>query len=210
MEEPRKLETELRQMRNVDVSAQVRSSLEAVAARAAEEGLVMVSYTTIESPVGKLFLAATPKGLVRTAFQEDEPDELLHELASAVSPAILEAPQTLEEVAVQLDQYFTGRRRGFEIPIDWSLTKGFQRRVLQKLTGVPYGRVTSYSELASRAGSSRAARAAGNALAANPIPVVVPCHRVIRSGGNLGGYGGGPERKQLLLELEGSIGWTRA
>lgn len=205
MEETRKIEKALQRMRTVEVSPAVRSSLEAVATRAAEEGLIQVSYTTVESPVGRLFLAATPKGLVRMAFQEEGPDQLLHELASAVSPAILEAPQTLDEVAAQLGEYFAGRRRSFDLPIDWSLTRGFQRRVLRRLTAVPYGEVTSYSELAARSGSPRAARAAGNALAANPIPVVVPCHRVVRSGGSLGGYGGGPERKEVLLRLEGSF-----
>ena len=179
----------------------------AVVSRAEAERLLDVAYSAVDSPVGRLLVAATPRGLVRVAFDPD--DHVLEELASRLSPRVLEAPARLDEVRRELDEYFEGRRVHFELPVDWALTRGFFRRVLQATAGIDYGQVRTYSEVASRAGSPRAVRAAGNALASNPIPVVVPCHRVVRTGGALGGYGGGIDRKEFLLTLEGAIAGER-
>jgi methylated-DNA-[protein]-cysteine S-methyltransferase len=179
----------------------------ALVSRAEAERLVDVAYSAVDSPVGRLLVAATPRGLVRVAF--DPNDEVLEELAARLSPRVLEAPARLDEVRRELDQYFERRRVHFDLPVDWALTRGFFRRVLQTTAGIDYGQVRTYSEVASRAGSPRAVRAAGNALASNPIPVVVPCHRVVRTSGALGGYGGGIERKEFLLSLEGAIAGER-
>ena len=173
--------------------------------RALRDGLVDVGFSAVDSPIGRLFVAASARGLVRVAFPEEGEEAFLEELATRISPRVLEAPGRLEVVARQLDEYFEGRRRSFEVPVDWQLTHGFVRRVLRATARIPYGRVSTYRDVAGRAGNDRAMRAAGNALAANPIPIVVPCHRVIRTGGGLGGYGGRIERKRFLLELEGAI-----
>jgi methylated-DNA-[protein]-cysteine S-methyltransferase len=172
--------------------------------RIAEEGLADVSYASAESPFGTLLLAATRRGLVRLAFPEESLDGMLEALAQRVSPRIVEARAPLDEVRRELEDYFEGRRRGFEVALDWTLVAPFARRVLRATSRIPYGGVLSYAEVAADAGSPRGFRAAGNALGANPIPIVVPCHRVLRSGGALGGYGGGLERKRFLLELEGA------
>jgi methylated-DNA-[protein]-cysteine S-methyltransferase len=180
------------------------AAAEAFLARAEREGLVDVAYATIDSPVGSLLVAETRKGLVRVSFGENYPhDRVLSELAEDVSPRVLEAPVRLDAIRRQLDEYFEGRRTEFDVPLDWRLTHGFGRRVLRHTAQIPYGRVSTYKTVAGEAGSPRGARAAGNALGANPIPIVVPCHRVLHSGGGLGGYGGGIERKVFLLELEG-------
>jgi len=151
-----------------------------------------------------LLLAATRRGLVRLAFPEESLDGMLEALAQRVSPRIVEARAPLDEVRRELEEYFEGRRRGFEVALDWTLVAPFARRVLRATSRIPYGGVLSYAEVAADAGSPRGFRAAGNALGANPIPIVVPCHRVLRSGGALGGYGGGLERKRFLLQLEGA------
>lgn len=170
---------------------------------AAAAGLLDVAYATFDSPVGKLLLAGTPGGLVRIAYVDgDTEDTVLQELAARVSPRVLEAPRKLDEPRRELEQYFAGRRREFELRIDWQLTRGFGRRVLEATARVPYGSVSSYMRVAAEAGSPRGSRAAGNALGANPLPIVVPCHRVLRAGGGLGGYTGGLERKRALLGLE--------
>lgn len=171
------------------------------ARRAASAGLVDVAYATVESPFGPLVAAVTPRGLVRVAYPGEA--DVLDELADLVSPRVLEAPARVSEAARQLEEYFEGRRRRFDLPVDWSLVRGFSRRVLRATARIPYGRVRTYAEVAAGAGSPRAYRAAGNALASNPVPIVVPCHRVVRSGGRLGGYTGGLERKEFLLRLEG-------
>jgi methylated-DNA-[protein]-cysteine S-methyltransferase len=178
-----------------------------VAERAAAEGLADVVYGWADSPFGPLLVAATPRGLVRLAYEHEQHEHVLEELAESISSRVLEAPGRLDEVRRELEEYFVGRRHRFEVPVDWTLiTEGFPRRVLRATARVPYGGVTTYGDVARRAGSPRAARAAGNALGSNPIPIVVPCHRVIRSGGELGGYGGGgPERKAFLLRLEGAV-----
>ena len=176
-----------------------------LAKRAAEKGLLDVAYAWVDSPLGRLTVAATPRGLVRVAYPLVPADAVLEELARRISPRMLEAPARLDEVRRELEEYFDGRRRDFELPLDWSLTRGFTRSVLRETARIGYGKVRTYSDMAARAGSPRAVRAAGNALGANPIPVVVPCHRVLRTGGGLGGYGGGVERKRFLLRLEGAL-----
>ena len=181
-------------------------ALQRLAERAAEEGLLDVAYTTIDSPFGPLLLAATPRGLVRVNLPSYDPAETLEELAARVSPRVLEAPAQLDQARRELDLYFEGRLREFDLPLDWQLTGGgFRHRVLEETARIPYGETSSYSEMAAVAGSPRASRAAGSALGSNPIPIVVPCHRVLRSGGTLGGYGGGLPMKQALLELEGAL-----
>jgi methylated-DNA-[protein]-cysteine S-methyltransferase len=178
--------------------------------RIAAEGLAEVSYGAAESPFGTLLLASTRRGLVRLAFPEESLDALLDGLARRVSPRIVEAPQVLDPVRRELEEYFGGRRRAFDVALDWTLVGPFGRRVLRVTSEIPYGGVLSYAEVAADAGSPRGSRAAGNALGANPIPIVIPCHRVLRSGGALGGYGGGVPRKRWLLELEGALTPTPA
>jgi methylated-DNA-[protein]-cysteine S-methyltransferase len=174
--------------------------------RAERDGLLDIAYTEVDTPVGRLLLAATPRGLVRVTFPVESPETVLEQLASTVSPRILESPAQLDEVRRELDLYFDGKLTDFELPLDWQLTKGFYRKVLRATARIPYGKTRSYSQVAKRAGSPRAVRATGTALGSNPLPIVVPCHRVLRSGGALGGYGGGLDVKQALLELEGAVG----
>jgi methylated-DNA-[protein]-cysteine S-methyltransferase len=176
-----------------------------LADRAGEEGVLDVAYGFADTPVGQLTVAATPRGLVRIAYPLLPPEAVVAELATRVSPRILEAPARVDEVRRELDEYFEGRRTSFELPIDWTLSRGFVRRVLRNTARIGYGEVSTYTEMATKSGSPRAVRAAGNALGSNPIPIVVPCHRVLRLGGALGGYGGGPDRKEYLLRLEGVL-----
>jgi methylated-DNA-[protein]-cysteine S-methyltransferase len=174
--------------------------------RVADEGLLDVAYASVDSPLGPLVVAATPRGLVRLAYTGSlDEGEVVEDLAGKLSPRILEAPERLDDVRRELDEYFEGRRVDFEVPIDWSLTHGFTGKVLRQTARIRYGKTSTYAEVAGRAGSPRAVRAAGNALGSNPIPVVVPCHRVLRTGGALGGYTGGVERKEFLLRLEGVL-----
>jgi methylated-DNA-[protein]-cysteine S-methyltransferase len=177
-----------------------------LAARANDEGLLDVAYARLDTPLGTALVAATPRGLVRLALPNERLDDALADLAEDVSPRLLEFPARLDEARRELDEYFEGRRRRFELPLDWRLSHpGFYRRVLRATARVPFGEVITYSDAAERAGSPRAFRAAGSALGSNPIPIVVPCHRVVRSGGHIGNYGGGPEMKRFLLELEGAV-----
>jgi methylated-DNA-[protein]-cysteine S-methyltransferase len=177
-----------------------------LARRAEAEGMLDVAYTTIDSPLGPLLVAATPRGLVRVAYSDfRDADAVLEDLARKISPRVLEAPGGLDDARRELDDYFSGRRKTFDLPIDWALTRGFSGEVLRATAKIGFGRTSTYAEVAGRAGSPRAVRAAGNALGANPMPVVVPCHRVLRSGGALGGYTGGVERKEYLLRLEGVL-----
>jgi methylated-DNA-[protein]-cysteine S-methyltransferase len=182
-------------------------SLPAIDAAAAAAGLLDVAYATLDSPLGRLLVAVTPRGLVRLAYLDGDEDEgtVLAELAARVSPRVLASARPVDEARRELDEYFERRRTEFELPIDWRLTGGFTRRVLRATARIPYGDVSSYKRVATEAGSPRGHRAAGNALGANPIPIVVPCHRVLHTGGGLGGYGGGVERKRVLLEVEGSL-----
>ena len=176
-----------------------------IADRAAEEGLLDLAYCEIESPVGNLLAVATPAGLVQLGYPLQPRDEVLESLAARISPRLLEAPARLDPVRRELDEYFAGRRTEFDLPLDWQLTGGFTRKVLRETARIPFGETRSYMEMAASAGSPRAHRAAGIALGANPIPIVVPCHRVLRSGGGLGGYGGGLDVKRELLRLEGVL-----
>jgi methylated-DNA-[protein]-cysteine S-methyltransferase len=173
--------------------------------RIAAEGLADVSYAPLDSPFGTMLVAATKRGLVRLAFPEEPAESVLERLARRISPRIVETSDGLDSIRRELDEYFSGHRRRFELPLDWTLVGPFGRRVLRVTAEIPYGGVLSYREVAADAGSPRGSRAAGNALGANPIPIVIPCHRVLRSGGALGGYGGGVERKRWLLELEGAL-----
>jgi methylated-DNA-[protein]-cysteine S-methyltransferase len=183
-----------------------RALAERFAARADEEGLLDVAYTLEDSPVGPLLLASTKRGLVELGFDGDaELDFYLGRLSTKLSPRVLESPGRLDPVRRELDEYFAGKRHDFDVPLDWSLTRGFTQRILRATAKVPYGEVSTYRNMAAKAGNERAVRAAGNALGANPIPIVVPCHRILRTGGSLGGYGGGPERKEFLLKLEGFL-----
>jgi methylated-DNA-[protein]-cysteine S-methyltransferase len=176
---------------------------ETLAERAAGEGLLDVAYAELDSPIGPLAVAGTPRGLVRLAYMPAE--AMAEELAQKVSPRVIRSPARLDEVRRELDEYFEGKRTEFEVPVDWSLSRGFFRRVLERTSRVGYGNVSTYAEVAKEAGSPRAVRAAGNALGSNPVAIVVPCHRILRTGGGLGGYGGGLERKEFLLRLEGVI-----
>ena len=172
------------------------------AERAAADGLLDVAYTVTESPFGPLTLAATRRGIVTVGLPNLGTDEVLERLAQRISPRVLEAPAGFDEARRELELYFEGRLREFDLPLDWQLTAGFRRKVLRATAGIPYGETRSYTEMADRAGNARAQRAAGSALGSNPIPIIVPCHRVLRSGGALGGYGGGLPMKERLLELE--------
>jgi methylated-DNA-[protein]-cysteine S-methyltransferase len=173
-------------------------------APATRAGLLDVAYATVDSPVGPLLLASTERGLVRLAYLDSDEDVVLGDLAARVSPRLLAAPRRLDEARRELDQYFAGERREFELPLDWRLSHGFGRRVLQATARIPFGSASTYKQVATAAGRPRGFRAAGNALGANPIPIVVPCHRVLHTGGGLGGYTGGLERKRLLLGVEGA------
>jgi methylated-DNA-[protein]-cysteine S-methyltransferase len=173
--------------------------------RIVAERLADVSYASLDSPFGKLTAAVTERGLVRLAFPEEDLDAVLERLAARISPRIVEAPAPPDPLRRELEEYFAGRRRRFELALDWTLVGPFGRRVLRAASAIPYGDVLSYTQIAAEAGSPRGSRAAGNALGSNPIPIVVPCHRVLRSGGALGGYAGGLERKRWLLELEGAL-----
>jgi methylated-DNA-[protein]-cysteine S-methyltransferase len=170
---------------------------------AAAAGLLDVAYATLDSPLGTLLLATTPEGLVRLAYVDFESeDAVLEDVAARISPRVLAAPRRLDEPRRELDEYFAGRRRRFDLTLDWRLMTGFARRVLRATAEIPYGSVSSYREVATMAGSPRGSRAAGNALGSNPLPIVVPCHRVLRSGGAIGGYTGGLDRKRTLLAIE--------
>ena len=182
-----------------DAGGTLRGRLAALAER---EGLLDVSYRTIDSPLGSLLLAATGKGLVRVAFSREDHQSVLSRLASEISPRILQAPRRLDEAARQLEEYFTGKRRAFTVPIDLQLAHGFRRSVLLRLRDIPYGQTQSYSTVAKAAGNPSAVRAAASACSHNPLPLVVPCHRVVRSDGALGEYLGGPEAKHTLLAME--------
>jgi methylated-DNA-[protein]-cysteine S-methyltransferase len=177
----------------------------ALARRAADEGLLDIGYGTYDSPLGGLTVLVTPRGLVRLSYPGERIEDQLQELADRVSPRILEAPERTDDVRRQLDAYFAGQRSGFDVPIDWRLVRGFAGDVLRATARIPFGSVSSYREVATAAGSPNAYRAAGNALGSNPIPIVVPCHRVLHAGGGLGGYTGGIDRKRYLLRLEGVL-----
>ncbi len=176
-----------------------------LAAAAAAAGILDVAYRTIDTPVGPLLLAATEQGLVRVAYDREDHDTVLAQLADRVSPRVLRAPARLDPAARQVDEYFERRRRLFELPLDFRLSHGFRRTVLTHLIEIGYGETASYAAVAAAAGSPKAVRAAATACATNPLPVVVPCHRVVRSGGAIGRYVGGTDAKKALLALEGAV-----
>jgi methylated-DNA-[protein]-cysteine S-methyltransferase len=168
------------------------------------EGLLDVAWAVTDSPIGDLVVAATPSGVVKINFGGE--DEMIDDLARRISPRVLRAPSRLDAVRRELDEYFAGRRQVFEVPLDWRLSKGFRRIALDELArGVHFGHTVSYKQLAEQAGSPKASRAIGSAMATNPIPIIVPCHRVLRTGGDLGGYGGGLDAKRWLLRHEGAL-----
>ena len=196
-------------MRTREIAAALRAAyaspagdLERLAARAERAGLVDVAWRTCESPFGPLLLAATRRGLVRVAFEREGHDAVRAALAAELGPRVLRAPRRLDAAARQLDEYFAGRRRRFELPLDLRLAHGFRRRVLAQLRRIPFGATASYASVARAAGSPAAVRAVGSACARNPLPLVVPCHRVVRSDGTIGEYLGGSAAKQALLALE--------
>lgn len=173
-----------------------------LAAKAEAAGLLDVAYRTLDTPVGTLLLAATPTGLIRVAYEREGLDTVLERLATKVSPRVLNAPKRLDDVTRQLEEYFAGGRRRFDLPLDLSLASGFRRSVLSYLPAIDYGRTASYQSVAVAVHNPRAVRAVGTACATNPLPLIIPCHRVIRSDGAIGAYLGGPEIKHQLLDME--------
>jgi methylated-DNA-[protein]-cysteine S-methyltransferase len=184
-----------------DTGTMTRLRDQLVAAAEADR-LLDVAYRTLDSPVGTLLLATTDQGLVRVAYQSEDHDHVLQTLSTLISPRILQAPRRLDQVARQLSEYFAGERRDFVLPLDFRLAQGFRREVLAHLVLINYGQTETYAEVAAATGHARAVRAVGTACATNPMPVIVPCHRVLRSDGKLGGYVGGLETKATLLSLE--------
>jgi methylated-DNA-[protein]-cysteine S-methyltransferase len=186
-------------------------AVQGVLARAERDGLIDIAYAEVDSPFGKLLVARTDRGVVRLKLPGGRDgrisaEETLEDLATHVSPRVLEAPHRLDEERRELEEYFEGRRQKFDVPVDWSLTSpGFRSRALHAVARIPYGRTKTYAEIAKSAGNPRAFRAAGTACGHNPIPLIVPCHRVVQSGGGIGNYGGGPEMKKALLDLEGVL-----
>jgi methylated-DNA-[protein]-cysteine S-methyltransferase len=177
--------------------------------RAAADGLLDVAYGFADTPLGTVALFVTPRGVVRLAYEREGFDRIIEEMAERVSPRVLAAPERTDEARRELDEYFAGRRRSFQLRIDWSLVRGFNLGVLRATAAIPYGELSTYRDVAAAAGNPRAARAAGNALGGNPIPIVVPCHRVVHAAGGLGGYTGGLDRKAFLLEHEGALAVAR-
>ena len=176
------------------------------AERAAGEGAAQVAYATLDTPLGTAGIAATPRGLVAVSLPNRSLDEFLEEITAGVSPRVVEAPGALDTARRELEEYFAGERTSFDLPLDWRLVPGgFYRKVLRATARLPFGVTATYGEIAAKAGNARAHRAAGTALGSNPIPIVVPCHRIVRSGGDPGNYGGGPEMKRWLLQLEGAL-----
>ena len=175
--------------------------------RAEREGLVDVAYATYDSPLGPGAIAATERGLVTVGLPNRALDEILEQLAGAISPRVLEAPARLDVARRELDEYFAGRRREFDLELDWRLiTPGFYTRVLKATSRLPFGATSTYAKIASEAGNPRAYRAAGSALGHNPLPLVIPCHRILRAGGDVGNYAGGRSMKEFLLRHENALG----
>lgn len=198
-------------LRDAPSGADLDRAVEEVLARAERDGLIDVAYTSVDSPFGKLLVARTERGVVKLALPSDRgstisEDEVLEELARDVSPRVLESPKRLDEERRELEDYFEGKRDHFDVRVDWSLTHpGFRSRALHAVARIPYGKTRTYAQIARAAGNERAFRAAGTACGQNPVPLFVPCHRVVQSGGGVGSYGGGPEMKRALLDMEGAI-----
>ncbi len=187
-------------------SADLEAATAGLLARADSEGLVEVAYATMDSPFGELFIAATDQGVVKLGLPNRPIDTLPGELATLISPRVLEEPKRLDPARRQLEAYFEGKLDRFDVPVDWRLTRGFANKILHVVNSIPYGQTLSYGEVAQEAGNPRAFRAAGTACGVNPVPLIVPCHRVVQASGDPGNYGGGPEMKRELLKLEG---WLR-
>jgi methylated-DNA-[protein]-cysteine S-methyltransferase len=185
----------------IDETAQRRLQAR-LAEQANQAGLLDIAYRTVDSPFGPLLLAATEQGLIRVAFALEGHDRVLDHLANQVSPRVLRAPARLDPAAREIEEYFAGRRSRFDLPLDFQLSRGFRRAVLARLIEIGYGQTASYGAVAAATGHPRAARAVGTACATNPLPIVVPCHRVVRSDGSVGQYAGGSEVKRALLALE--------
>ena len=183
-------------------SAHLRALHDGLATRAEEDGVLDVSYRPVDSPFGPLLVAATSDGVVRVAFEREDHEAVLDHLAREVSPRILRSGRRTDEAARQLDEYFAARRRAFDLPVDLRLVHGFRRSVISHLPDIAYGSTASYAAVASSAGNPNAARAVGSACSHNPLPVVLPCHRVVRSDGSLGQYLGGAQMKAALLAME--------
>lgn len=200
--------------RAANLDALVDRARERLVRRAFDEGLARVAVDVTDSPLGPLWLAIGPRGVLGIHFGGEADDRDLRRIVSRYGPAILRAPKRLDPLKRQLDEYFRGRRRRFELPLDLSPLTAFQRSVLRVTKAVPFGELATYREVATRAGNPAATRAAGAAVGANPVPIVVPCHRVVASDGTLGGYGGGLESKRFLLKLERGVvpegGWPGA
>src|SRR5512132_753872 len=198
-------------LRQAPSDADLDRAVQGLLARAERDGLIDVAYAEVDSPYGELLVASTDRGVVRLALPVDRGrerprDEVLEELAANVSPRIMESPQRLDEERRELEEYFEGRRTEFDVPVDWTLTApGFRIRALPAVARIPYGRTKTYAEIAESAGNARAFRAAGTACGHNPIPIIVPCHRVVPSSGGVGNYGGGAEMKRGLLDFEGAL-----
>ena len=191
-------------LRTPDLEDRAEAAAGELTRRAVDKRLLDVAYANADTPLGPILVAGTRRGLVRVAFPQEREDDVLFEIAETVSPRVLHSPSRLDEVRREMDQYFERRRDRFELRLDWRLTRGFYRDVLRATARVPYGETMSYAEIAARAGRPMAFRAAGSALGSNPMPLVVPCHRIIASGGGLGGYGGRLDVKEYLLRLEGA------
>ena len=185
-----------------DADDGARRAADRLARHAEAAGLVDVLWARTDTPIGTLLVAVSPRGLIKVSFPEET--DVLQDLADTVSPRIMQSLAATQDVRRELDEYFDGRRHAFDVPVDLTSVHGFTRKVLQATTRIPFGSVLTYTQVAGKAGNARASRAAGNALHANPIPIVVPCHRVVRAGGGLGGYGGTIPRKVALLQLEGA------
>jgi methylated-DNA-[protein]-cysteine S-methyltransferase len=194
--------TEILGMLPPPTSAELDALRARLADRAEQAGLLDVAYRTFDSPVGTLLLAATAGGIVRVAYEREGIDEVLAQLATRVSPRIIAAPRRLDVAVCQLEEYFTHRREGFDLPLDLSLSSGFRRRVLQHLPAIGYGHTASYASVAAAVENPKAVRAVGSACATNPLPLLIPCHRVVRSDGGIGEYIGGPQTKRQLLDME--------
>jgi methylated-DNA-[protein]-cysteine S-methyltransferase len=200
-----------RMLRKTPAAADLDRAVKGVLERAERDGLIDVAYASVDSPFGKLLVARTDRGVVQVALpshrgHQRSEGEVLEELTMLVSPRVLESPSSLDEERRELDEYFEGKRDHFDVPVDWALTpSGFRNRALHAVARIPYGETRTYGEIAKQAGNARAFRAAGTACGRNPIPLIVPCHRVVQSGGGIGNYGGGPEMKRALLDLEGAL-----
>jgi methylated-DNA-[protein]-cysteine S-methyltransferase len=199
------VEEALSRARHVSVGEAAAQGAARFVKAAQKEDLIDIAFARVGSPFGELLVASTGKGVVQVSLTGYDQNQTLEELAARVSPRIFESAKRLDAVRRQLDEYFAGKRKDFDVPLDWQLSHGFALRVLKATARIPYGKVSTYREMAERAGNVRATRAAGNALGGNAIPIIVPCHRVLRTGGGLGGYGGGLPMKEALLKLEGAL-----